>query len=194
VVRVSLDDFDAALTYTSFEQHLHKASTPEQRAHLETVVHHSKGEVLADLDMVMPTLSDDPQYHEFGVFATTTEDTGPTGIDQVKANYAEMVENGSYVIESKKTRVVVGDNDVVTEGTYRQILTAPVAKKLGFVKDDDTSEATHYMLTGRTIVFWEFNADGKALGEDRYVFPTGVTPLSDSELPANYPDKFRSRG
>lgn len=187
-----MDDFDAALTYTSFEQHMHKAKTPEQRAHLETVVYHSKGEVLADLDMVMPTLSDDPQYHEYGVFANTSEDTGPKGIEQVKANYAEMVDNGSYVIESKKTRVVVSDAEVVTEGTYRQILTAAVVKKLGYVTDD-LADATHYLLTGRTIVFWEFNEDGKALGEDRYVFPTSVTPMNDADLPANYPAKFRAQ-
>jgi hypothetical protein len=187
-----MDDFDAALTYTSFAPHMHKAVTPQQRAHLETVVHHSKGEVLADLDMVMPTLSDDPKYHEYGVFANTTEDTGPKGLDQVKANYAEMVDNGSYIIESKKTRVVVGDNDIVTEGTYRQILTTAVARKLGFVTDD-VADATHYLLTGRTVVFWEFDAEGKALGEDRYVFPETVTPMTDADLPASYPEKFRTR-
>jgi hypothetical protein len=103
---MSLDDFDAALTYTSFEPHLAKAKTPKQKEHLDTVIHHSKGEVLANLDMVLPTLSDDPQYHEYGVFASATEDTGPKGLAEVKANYTDMVESGSYIIESKKTRVV----------------------------------------------------------------------------------------
>lgn len=189
---MALDDFDPALTYTSFEPHMDKATTPQQREHLETVVHHSKGEVLADLDMVMPTLSENPNYHEYGVFANTTEDTGPKGLEQVKANYAEMVSNGSYVIESKKTRVVVSDNEIVTEGTYRQILPAPVAQKLGFAQDGHPG-ATHFLLAGRTIVFWEFNDEGKALGEDRYVFPTSVTPLSDADLPPNYPAKFRAQ-
>jgi hypothetical protein len=41
-------------------------------------------------------------------------------------------------------------------------------------------------------VFWEFNADGKATGEDRYVFPTSVTPLNDEDLPKDYPAKFRA--
>jgi hypothetical protein len=186
-----LDDFDAALTYTSFEPHLAKAKTPKQREHLDTVIRHSKGEVLANLDMVLPTLSDDPQYHEYGVFAGRKEDTGPKGMAEVKANYTEMVENGSYIIESKKTRVVVADDEIVTEGTYRQIFTAAVAKKLGYL-NDDSAVATHYLVTARTIVFWEFNADGKATGEDRYVFPTSVTPLNDEDLPKDYPAKFRA--
>ena len=188
---MALEDFKPELTYTSFEKFMDNAKTPLQREHLETVVRHSRGEVTADLDTVMATLSDNPEYHEFGVYANTSDDMGPKGLDAVKANYADMVNSGSYVIESKKTRVVVSDYDVVTEGTYRQILPVAVAKKLGFVAGD-ADEASHYLLTGRTVVFWVFDEAGKATGEDRYVFPTGVSPLSDSDLPANYPAKFRA--
>lgn len=185
------NDFRPELTYTSFEPFMDKAVTPQQRQHLETVVHHSKGEVLADLDMVMPTLSEDPSYHEFGVLANTLADTGPKGLDAVKANYAEMVASGSYVIESKKNRVVVSDNEIVTEGTFRQILTAEVARKMGFVQD--AAGASHYMLSARTIVFWEFDENHKAKGEDRYVLNHQIEPLADSDLPDNYPDQFRNR-
>ncbi|BCB82818.1 hypothetical protein [Phytohabitans suffuscus] len=185
-------DLKPELTYTSFEQHMHKARTPSQRQHLETVVHHSKGEVLADLDMVLPTLNDNPQYHEYGVFAGTTEDTGPKGLEAVLANYSEMVNNGSYVIESKKTRVVVSDNEIVTEGTYRQILTAQVARKMGYV-DDSSPQSSHYVLAGRTVVFWEFDEDGKAKGEDRYVMNHQVIPISEDDLPENYPARFRTK-
>lgn len=186
-----MKDFRPELTYTSFDPHMAKAVTPQQKQHLETVVHHSKGEVLADLSMVLPTLSADPQYHEFGVLANTLEDTGPKGIEAVRANYTEMVNNGSYVIESKKNRVVVADNEIVTEGTFRQILTAEVAKKMGFVQD--AGEASHYLLTARTIVFWEFDEDHKAKGEDRYVLNHKIEPLPESELPDNYPDQFRTQ-
>jgi len=187
---MSLEDFKPELTYTSFEKFMDNAKTPLQRQHLETVVHHSKGEVLANLDMVLETLSADPQYHEFGVYANTSDDMGPKGWDAVMANYTEMVNTGSYVIESKKTRVVVSDYDIVTEGTYRQILPEAVAKKLGFVSGD-ADGASHYLLTGRTVVFWVFDENDKATGEDRYVFPIGVSPLTDADLPPNYPDKFR---
>ena len=185
-----IKDFDPHLTYTSFDEHMHKAKTPKQLEHLKTVVHHSKGEVLADLSMVLPTLADNPQYHEFGVLGNTLEDTGPKGMAQVRKNYETMVACGSYVIESKKNRVVVSDNEIVTEGTFRQILTADVAKSMGFVAAD-SKESDHYMLSARTIVFWEFDKDDKACGEDRYVLNHKIIPLSDSDLPANYPVQFR---
>jgi hypothetical protein len=138
--------------------------------------------------MVLPTLSEDPHYHEFGVLANTLEDTGPKGLDAVRANYEDMVANGSYVIESKKNRVVVSDNEIVTEGTFRQILTAAVARKMGFVKDGD---ASYYLLSARTIVFWEFDQNDKATGEDRYVLNHKIEPLAERDLPADYPDQFR---
>jgi hypothetical protein len=184
-------DLKPELTHTSFAQHMHKAKTPLQREHLETVVRHSKGEVEADLDLVLPTLVAEPNYHEYGVLANRTDDTGPKGYDAVLANYTEMVNNGSYVIESKKTRVVVSDSEVVTEGTYRQILTAAVARKMGYV-DDSSPQASHYVLAGRTIVFWEFNDEGLAMGEDRYVMNHEVLPISDADLPADYPAQFRA--
>ena len=181
---MSVVDFDAALTYTSFADHMHKAKTPRQKANLETVVHHSKGEVLADLDMVLPTLSNDPQYHEFGVFANTREDTGPKGMAAVRRNYEAMVANGSYVIESKKDRVVVSDDEIVTAGTFRQILSAKVAKELGFVGEDAEG---FFVLSARTVVFWEFDAEGKATGEDRYVMNHSIVPIAREDLPAHYP-------
>lgn len=187
---MTLKDFDAHLTYTSFDEHMHKATTPKQLEHLKTVVHHSKGEVLADLSMVMPTLSDNPLYHEFGVFADRLDDTGPKGVDQVRKNYETMVANGSYVIESKKNRVVVSDDEVVTEGTFRQILTADVAKTMGFVARD-SNQSDHYLLSARTIVFWKFDKDGKACGEDRFVFQHKIQPLAESDLPETYPPQFR---
>jgi len=189
---MNLKNFDAKLTYSSFDDHLHKATTPKQREHLNTVIHHSKGEVLADLSMVMPTLSDNPQYHEFGVFANTFEDTGPKGVEQVRKNYEAMVANGSYVIESKKNRVVVSDDEVVTEGTFRQILTSDVAKTMGFVPKNST-ESDHYLLSARTIVFWKFDKDGKACGEDRFVFQHRIEPLAEADLPPNYPPQFRKK-
>jgi hypothetical protein len=97
------------------------------------------------------------------------------------------------VIESKKNRVVVSDDEVVTEGTFRQILTADAAKASGFVAAD-SEESSHYLLSARSIVIWEFDEDGKAKGEDRYVFNHKIVALPESALPPNYPARFRTAG
>ena len=187
---MDLKDFDPHLTYTSFDEHMQKATNPKQLAHLKTVIRHSRGEVHADLSEVMPTLSDNPQYHEFGVFANTLEDTGPKGMAAVQKNYEGMVANGSYVIESKKDRVVCSDDEIVTAGTFRQILNAETAKTMGFVPKS-SNESDYYMLSARTIVFWTFDKDGKACGEDRFVMNHKIVPLAEKDLPPNYPQHLR---
>jgi hypothetical protein len=161
-----------------------------QKQVLELVIEHARGEVLADMDMIMPTLCPDPQYHDFGVIPGRFDDTGPKGWDAVEKNYRQMFDNGSYFIESSKDRAVLTDDTLVTEGVLRQILTEPVARAAGFLADD-TPSSSYYLVTARQIVFWGFDAEGKAIGEDRYVLAYNVEPLADSELPASYPDRLR---
>lgn len=182
--------FDASLTYTSYEPHMHKAKTERQRRQLASVVAHAKGEVQGDLGPVLESLCADPQYHEYGVFANVPGDTGPKGWDAVVKNYEDMVETGSYVIESIKDRLVIDDEEIVTDGRYRQILPASVAKSMGYVAEDDDS-SRHYVLSGITVVFWKFDEEGKALGEDRYVLDKSIEPLAPEDLPDDYPDRLR---
>lgn len=182
--------FDATLTYKSYEPHMHKAKTEKQRRQLAAVVAHAKGEVYADLGPVLDSLCEDPQYHEFGVFANIPGDTGPKGWDAVVKNYEEMVANGSYVIESVKDRLLIDDDEIITDGRYRQILPAAVAKSMGYVAADD-NRARHYLLSGITVVFWKFDEEGKALGEDRYVLDKSIEPLAPEDLPADYPERLR---
>lgn len=186
---MDLSDFNADLTFTSYYPFREKCANEKQRRHLESVIRHAKGEVQADLDNVLPTLMPDPQYHEYGVFVNTSEDLGPKGMDAVRANYEEMVNNGSYVIESIKHRVVMSDDQIVTEGTYRQILNRDVARKMGFTQvDEDDHE--FYLLFARTIVFWDFD-ENDLCSEDRYVTGHKLVAIEESDLPAHYPAHLR---
>jgi hypothetical protein len=184
-------DFDPELTYTSYFQHRSKAVTPRQKEILELVIVHARGEVLADIDMIMPTLAPNPEYHDYGVIPGATADTGPKGWAEVESNYRQMFDNGAYFIESRKDRAVLSDDDLVTEGVLRQILRAEVAKEAGFVTETDPA-SPYYLITAQQVVFWRFDDDGKALGEDRYVLNYRVEPLSEAALPASYPVRFRS--
>jgi hypothetical protein len=184
-------NFDAGQTWTSFEQFRDRASTPRQSQILQTVIDHSRAEVAGDLDEVMKTLVEDPRYHDYGVFPGVVGDTGPKGIGPVTENYETMVENGSYIIESTKERVIIDDERLVSEGSFRQILTADAARAIGFVG----AEATGFFLVkARTVVFWEFDGDGKAQGEDRYVFVQSVDPLPREDLPEGYPERLLAAG
>lgn len=191
LVMMDLTDFDAALTYTSYYKYRDKCQNDKQRKHLEAVIRHAKGEVEGDLSEVLPTLMPDPQYHEYGVYVNSTEDLGPKGLAAVTANYEDMVKTGSYVIESDKHRVVISDNEIVTEGSYRQILNQDVAKKMGLLASDDNSNE-FYVLFARTIVFWDFD-ENDLCSEDRYVTSHRLVPISESDLPAHYPSHLRRK-
>ncbi len=184
-------DFDPELTYTSYFQHRSKAANARQKEILETVIVHARGEVLADIDMIMPTLCSDPHYHDFGVIPGVLEDTGPKGWNAVESNYKEMFANGAYFIESSKDRAVLSDDDLVTEGVFRQILTADVARQAGFITAD-TPGSPYYLVTARQVVFWKFDQEGKALGEDRFVLHHVIEPLAATDLPTSYPERFRT--
>lgn len=180
--------FDAGQTWTSFEKFKDRAKTPRQAQLLQTVVDHSRAEVAGDLDGVMATLTEDPSYHDYGVYPGVVGDTGPKGLKAVLGLYEAMVDCGSYVIESQKHRVIVDDDRLVSEGTFRQILPAAAAHAQGFVDADATG---YFMVVARTVVFWEFDEAGKARGEDRYVFVQSVDPLPVEDLPADYPNRLR---
>jgi hypothetical protein len=180
--------FDAAQTWTSFEKFKDRPRTPRQVQILQTVIDHSRAEVAGDIDGVMATLTADPQYHDYGVYPGVVSDTGPKGLDAVVGLYRAMVDCGSYVIESQKHRVIVDDERLVSEGTFRQILPAAAAHAQGLVGADATG---HFLVTARTVVFWEFDEAGRAKGEDRYVFVQSVDPLDEADLPADYPDRLR---
>jgi hypothetical protein len=180
--------FDAQQTWTSFEKFQGQTKTPRQAQILQTVIDHSRAEVAGDIDGVMATLTDNPEYHDYGVFKGVPTDTGPKGLDAVSALYNTMVDNGSYVIESQKHRVIVDDERLVSEGTFRQVLTADAARAMGHAGPDDEG---YFMVIARTVVFWEFDEAGKAKGEDRYVFVQSIEPLAPEDLPDNFPERLR---
>ncbi len=189
VLSEDLSDFDSSLTYTSYYKFRDKCQNERQRQNLETVIRHSKGEVEGDISEVMPTLMPDPQYHEYGIFVKKHGDRGPKGSAAVQANYEEMVRNGSYVIESDKHRVVIADDEIVVEASYRQVIPKPVALKMELDGVDD--EHDFYVLFARTIVFWDFDEDGLC-SEDRYVTDHRLVAIDESQLPPNFPAHLRT--
>lgn len=180
--------FDAQQTWTSFEKFKGRATTPRQAQILQTVIDHSRAEVAGDIPGVLKTLTDNPEYHDYGVFKGVPTDTGPKGLPAVSSLYSAMVDNGSYVIESQKHRVIVDDERLVSEGTFRQVLTADAARAMGHAGPEAEG---YFMVIARTVVFWEFDEAGRAKGEDRYVFVQSIEPLAAEDLPENFPERLR---
>jgi hypothetical protein len=162
------------------EARLAKATNPRHRRMLEIVLAHGRAEVEADVDGLMATLNDNPEYH----FWTARRRFGLSGRDEVRKYYEDFVRAGEGYFQSEKTRIVVDDEAVVTEAVYTYLVPASVARKWRVETDDPKA---HYRLQTRGLVIWPFDEKGGLVGEDTYT--SGVLSaerVPDHEIPRDY--------
>jgi hypothetical protein len=174
-------DFDQAISWRGLEERLERTTDPRHRRMLETVIEHAKAESRGDVDGLMATLGDDPQYH----FWSGGTDWGPKGADGVRAYYEGFVASGAGFFESYKARIVVDDDNVVTESVMRGIVPGRVAQQRGYAISDVNA---HYLVTARTAIFWPFDESCTLIAEDSYGSSdlSEFTLVPDDELPAEY--------
>jgi len=174
-------DFDPRRVWSALEERLERTDNPRQRQMLETVIEHVRAEVDRSLDRLMATLIANPQYH----FWVGGKDVGPKGYEAVRDYYATFVASGGAVMQTPKDRIVVDDATIAYEGTISNIVPGRVAKARGYHVADVSS---HYLVRFRNVVFWSFDDDGLALGEDSYtaIDPDDFEPLDRADLPEVY--------
>ena len=174
-------EFDQSITWQALEERLARTTNPRHRQMLQTVIDHAKAESSGDVDGLMATLGDDPQYH----FWSGGNDWGPKGYDGVRAFYEDFVASGAGFFESRKPRIVVDDDNVVTESVMRGIVPGAIAQQRGYDIPDVNG---HYIVTARTAIFWPFDEAGTLIGEDSYGSSdvTDFQRVPDDELPAEY--------
>jgi hypothetical protein len=174
-------EFDQSVSWQQLEERLAKTTDPRHRTMIQTVIDHAKAEAEGDVDGLMATLVADPQYH----FWRNAQDWGPKGPAAVRAFYEDFVVSGAGFFESYKPRIVVDDDNVVTECVMRGIVPGAVARQRGCDVPDVNG---HYVVTARTVIFWPFNEDGVLIGEDSYGSSdvTDFQRVPDDQLPAEY--------
>jgi hypothetical protein len=174
-------DFDQSVSWRQLEDRMARTTNLRHRAMLQTIVDHATAESRGDVDGLMATLSEDPQYH----FWSNGRDWGPKGREAVRAFYEDFVASGAGFFESYKPRIVVDDDNVVTECVMRGIVPGTVARARGCAVDDVDG---HYFVTARTVIFWPFDEAGRLVGEDSYGSSdvTDCRRVPDDQLPAAY--------
>ena len=173
--------FDQTISWRGLEERLARTTNPRHRMMLETVIQHAKVESHGDVDGLMATLGDNPQYHFWG----GGKDWGPKGREGVRAYYEGFVASGAGFFESEKVRVVVDDENVVTESAMRQLVPGRITLERGYdIPDPDG----HYVVYARTAIFWPFDESGTLIGEDSYGSSDNTVweQVPTDELPAEY--------
>jgi len=176
---------DRGLSARRVQERLDRTEDPRERAMLTTVREHLQAEADVDVDRLVSTLSDQPNYHLWNA----GRDIGPDDFEGVLAYYRELVAVKRHILEFDIERIVVDAETVVTEGWIRALNLGSVARARGWVVDDD--DAT-YLVTQRVVIFWPFDAEGRMTGEDGYANfdPHDARKLADDELPDAYRELF----
>jgi hypothetical protein len=182
-------EFDRALGWKALEERLAATTNERHRTIIRTVINHSKAEAAFDLDGLMATLVDEPQYH----FWSGGKDRGPKGYTAVRKYYEDYVKSGGAVICSPKDRIIVDDDSICTESTLTTLASGRIAKARGYNVDD---ESAHYLLPMKNTVLWSFDVDGRAFGEDAYSMfdPDSFEKVETSQLPDFYVEYLASIG
>jgi hypothetical protein len=181
--------FDQSITWQGLQERLDHTTSPRQRQMLQTVIDHAKAEAAGSVDGLMATLCADPRYH----FWSQGQDWGPKGQAAVRGFYENFVAGGEGFFESRKHRIVVDDDTVVTETVLRQLVPGAVAAQRGYAIPDPDG---HYLVYARTVILWPFSEAGQLIGEDSYgSSDTSVfEQIPYDELPSEYVAMLRQLG
>jgi hypothetical protein len=188
--RERMGTIDPTKGHRAVEERLARTTDPRQRAMLECLRDHLLAEMNADFELLLSTLSAEPQYH-FWVDGSGFGE-GPRGMDAVRAHYTQLYEEGRSVVEYDIDRIVVDDDTIVTEGFFDQIFPGTILRKRGAEVDDPDAAYLHRM---RLILIWPFDAECKLLGEDSYAngrmyAPENIRKLSPDEVPPVYYERL----
>jgi hypothetical protein len=161
---------DQGLSARRVQERVAQTDDPRQRAMLTTLLEHLRAEADVQVDRLVATLSDHPNYHLW----QDGRDVGPVGMEAVE-----------FDIE----RIVVDHDTVVTEGWIHAVNLGAVARARGWVVDDDRAT---YLVSQRVVIFWPFDAEGQMTGEDGYANfdPLGARKLAEDEWPEAYRQLF----
>lgn len=179
-------EFDRSVTWSDLEERLARTTNPRHRRMLQTAIDHGRAEGDEDFDAVMATLCPDPEFH----FWSAGKVRVIKGWEETSAYYSALCSSPGTYFESRKVRIVLDDDNLVTENVYRILLPGAVARERGYdVPDVDA----HYVVHNRAVIFWPFDAAGELIGED--VFATtdfsAFERVPDEELPAEYVARWK---
>ena len=176
---------DKTKTWKLVTERLATETDPGLRARLEIVLAHMKAEATPDLDSLMQTLGDNPQYHFWG----PAGDHGPKGRAGVRQYYADFVASGANHLEFDCDRVIVDANAIVTEGFMTMLYPGAALAKMGIAVDDPQA---YYEYRDRMLIVWPFDESGVLIGEDSYSGQGGFVGIADRRVAnADLPPEIR---
>ncbi len=165
--------FDPDQSWAALEQRMETEKDPRRRSLLAQVRDHMCAEISGQLEPLMATLVDEPQYH----FRGLGFDMGPKGRSNVFEFYKGMIANGAHRFMFDIQRIVVDEHSVVTEGLMRAVTKGSDLIESGIkeVEGQAVDADSRYVSENLILTVWPADDDGRIIGEDIWF---GSTPNS----------------
>ena len=163
------------------EKKLSDEKDPRRHQILSTLIQHAKAESAGDFESLMATVAPNARYRSYATpDEAQNELQSPKGKDGIAEYYRGIVGSGCHRIEHDTVRMVVGQDEITTEGELKMAYPGTVLEMLGVdVPDKDVL----YLYRQRLLIVWEFDADGLVLCEDSYSGPgPGFDGIAERKL------------
>jgi len=156
--------FDPDSSWEALERRMEIETDPRRKQLLAQVRDHMRTEITGQLDGLMDTLIDEPQYH----FRGLGFDMGPKGRANVHTFYKDMIAGGGNRFMFDMQRIVVDENTVVTEGFMRSVTRGEdlIAAGQTEVNGEAVDAGANYLSENLILTVWPAGKDGQLVGED----------------------------
>lgn len=170
---------DQTITYREIGEKMAATTNPRHKLMLERLYQHARGEVEEDLEAVLGTLAPHPVYR----VQSQGPEMNPEGMEAVRDFYINQIfAKGRHVLESLKTRIVVGDDAIITEGVVKIVMWGRDLFVQSSVIDDPDGT---YLLTYNSLIVWPYDEEARILGEESWSYypPDCISKIDLADAP-----------
>jgi hypothetical protein len=167
-------------TWRLVQERMERESDPKIRRNLELVFQHMQCEAQADIEGVVATLCEKPEYiaHD----APDNAALNPSGDkDAIRAFYdMTIVQTDAFRLELNCDRVIADREAVMTEGVMRMAYPGKTLAAMGIDVDDPDA---YYLYQTRMSVVWPVDPEsGMLTGEETYTGTDGFEGIADRKI------------
>lgn len=185
---MDMENFDGANAARVTNEHLKTITDPRRRKILINLRDHALAESMGDYEALMATCSRKTQ--NYVVHATSKNDFVeflPQNYEELELFYKGLIDLNMYVFHSEMKKLVVGDDEILLDVSYHQIISGENAVNLYGIKEADLDST--YEVFSRIWLIFIFDEDGMGCGEHSYSGGTTIEnlrKLEDDEIPQEY--------
>ncbi len=158
--------FDPQRSWIAVEERAREETNSRHKAMLTVVRDHLDHEISGRLDELMGTLCAHPTHHIYGNNPMTIN--GAAGL---RAFYEAMITGGSNQFEVVVEKVIVDDENVVTEGQLNTVYRGGdmAAMDMTEINGEPIDPEGLYLTSTQLITVWPIDDDCLLQGEDIYL-------------------------